>query len=230
MMNSYPNQSFSQQLVAKQSGQLEGSLLDRLSCAIRDNLYPEVTFLPDNGMQLIQWLECLPREILDSHPRFGLIYIHVLLFVQQYEQARQQLQVVERSLQSWTSSEKESIQAEIASVRTYLMMHQDLTARCRETFYNLTRSVLAKTVETGLPFKASSDADLFIVPEPLSKRELEVLGYIAGGMSNQEIADALVVTVGTVKRHINNIYNKLNVHSRTQAVRYAQAHNLLPML
>jgi LuxR family maltose regulon positive regulatory protein len=60
--------------------------------------------------------------------------------------------------------------------------------------------------------------------EPLSERELEVLSLIAAGLSNREIADRLVIAVGTVKRHVNNIYGKLDVHSRTQAV--AQAREL----
>jgi LuxR family maltose regulon positive regulatory protein len=60
--------------------------------------------------------------------------------------------------------------------------------------------------------------------EPLSERELEVLSLIAAGLSNREIADRLVIAVGTVKRHINNVYGKLDVHSRTQAV--AQAREL----
>jgi LuxR family maltose regulon positive regulatory protein len=54
--------------------------------------------------------------------------------------------------------------------------------------------------------------------EPLSERELEILRLIAAGMSNGEIAEKLVVTVGTVKWHLNNIYGKLDVRSRTQAV------------
>jgi len=54
--------------------------------------------------------------------------------------------------------------------------------------------------------------------EPLSERELEVLRLIAAGLSNHEIADELVIAVGTVKRHINHIYGKLGVHSRTQAL------------
>jgi LuxR family maltose regulon positive regulatory protein len=53
--------------------------------------------------------------------------------------------------------------------------------------------------------------------EPLSERELEILSLIAAGMSNGEIAEKLVVTVGTVKWHLNNIYGKLGVRSRTQA-------------
>jgi LuxR family maltose regulon positive regulatory protein len=60
--------------------------------------------------------------------------------------------------------------------------------------------------------------------EPLSERELEVLRLIAAGLNNREIAQELVIAVGTVKRHINNLYGKLGVHSRTQAV--ARARNL----
>ena len=63
--------------------------------------------------------------------------------------------------------------------------------------------------------------------EPLSERELEVLGLVAAGMSNREIAEALVVTVGTVKRHLHNTYGKLGVRNRTQAVSLARELNLL---
>jgi ATP/maltotriose-dependent transcriptional regulator MalT len=54
--------------------------------------------------------------------------------------------------------------------------------------------------------------------EPLSERELEVLQLIAAGYSNAEIARQLYIALGTVKRHINNIYGKLEVRSRTQAI------------
>lgn len=54
--------------------------------------------------------------------------------------------------------------------------------------------------------------------EPLSERELEVLRLIAQGLSNQAIGKRLYIAEGTVKRHVNNIYGKLQVGSRTQAV------------
>lgn len=64
--------------------------------------------------------------------------------------------------------------------------------------------------------------------EPLTERELEVLALITAGMTNQEIAQKLTITVGTVKRHLHNIYSKLNVSNRTQAVAYARELKLLP--
>jgi LuxR family transcriptional regulator, maltose regulon positive regulatory protein len=63
--------------------------------------------------------------------------------------------------------------------------------------------------------------------EPLSERELEVLCLIGAGHSNQAIADTLIIAVSTVKRHINNIYGKLAVQSRTQALARARELNLL---
>jgi LuxR family maltose regulon positive regulatory protein len=63
--------------------------------------------------------------------------------------------------------------------------------------------------------------------EPLSSRELEVLRLIAAGLANREIADELVIATGTVKRHINHIYGKLGVGSRTQAIAKARELRLL---
>lgn len=63
--------------------------------------------------------------------------------------------------------------------------------------------------------------------EPLSERELEVLRLIAAGLSNREIADALVIAVTTTKKHASNIYGKLGVRSRTEAVARAQELGLL---
>jgi LuxR family maltose regulon positive regulatory protein len=63
--------------------------------------------------------------------------------------------------------------------------------------------------------------------EPLTARELEILHLVYEGLSNREIAAQLVVTLGTVKKHLNNIFGKLGATSRTQALVAARAHDLL---
>lgn len=63
--------------------------------------------------------------------------------------------------------------------------------------------------------------------EALSEREFEVLRLVADGLSNREIAERLVVSMGTIKTHIRNIYGKLGVNSRTRALARARTLGLL---
>ena len=58
--------------------------------------------------------------------------------------------------------------------------------------------------------------------EPLSDRELEVLHWLASGASNREIGRRLYIEESTVKRHVYNIFSKLNVRNRTQAALQAR--------
>jgi two-component system, NarL family, response regulator LiaR len=62
----------------------------------------------------------------------------------------------------------------------------------------------------------------------ISKREYEVLGLIAKGLSNQEIADKLFLSLNTVKTHTSNLFLKLDVKRRTQAIEKAQSLRLIP--
>ncbi len=63
--------------------------------------------------------------------------------------------------------------------------------------------------------------------ESLTERELEVLRLLTDGLSNEEIAGKLVLTLGTIKSHVHNIYAKLGVRSRAQAIKRATTLNLL---
>jgi len=63
--------------------------------------------------------------------------------------------------------------------------------------------------------------------EPLSPRELEILGLLAGGSSNKEIGAQLFIAEGTVKNHVTNILGKLGVRDRTQAALKARDLNLI---
>ncbi|MCG8352972.1 MAG: LuxR C-terminal-related transcriptional regulator, partial [Chloroflexales bacterium] len=83
------------------------------------------------------------------------------------------------------------------------------TSRLLAAFAHTERQTLWTEVET---------TQQVVLIEPLSEREGEVLQLIAQGLSNQEIADKLVIGLSTVKKHINNIYAKLDVKSRTQAL------------
>jgi LuxR family maltose regulon positive regulatory protein len=74
--------------------------------------------------------------------------------------------------------------------------------------------------------RAASSGQALI--EPLSQRELEVLQLIALGRTNQEIAQQLIVAPGTVKAHTANIYRKLDVANRTEAVARARQLGILP--
>lgn len=82
-------------------------------------------------------------------------------------------------------------------------------------------SSLSNRTETRFPTTLSP------ISKPLSTRELEVLRLLAAGATSQEIADTLFLSVGTVKKHTENIYSKLDVHKRTLAVNRAQELGLL---
>jgi NarL family two-component system response regulator LiaR len=63
----------------------------------------------------------------------------------------------------------------------------------------------------------------------LTDREMEVLNLVVQGQSNQQIAEALVISVATVKAHISNILSKLQVSSRAEAIAYAIKHKLVTL-
>jgi LuxR family maltose regulon positive regulatory protein len=74
------------------------------------------------------------------------------------------------------------------------------------------------------PAADSSPPPAALLPEPLTEQEINVLALIVNGRSNQDIADELVISVGTAKWHVHNIYQKLDVSNRGQAI--AKAHDL----
>jgi NarL family two-component system response regulator LiaR len=72
-------------------------------------------------------------------------------------------------------------------------------------------------------------SDLPPTEEPLTEREMDVLRLVAQGLSNQEIAEELVIGQGTVRTHVSNILSKLHLANRTQAALYALREGLAPL-
>ena len=89
--------------------------------------------------------------------------------------------------------------------------------------------------ESNLPAWAVARIDKFMqpsitsstLPDPLTEREVEILGLMGNGRSAPKIASQLVIGVSTVRTHIKRIYSKLNVHSRHEAIQSARKYKLI---
>jgi DNA-binding CsgD family transcriptional regulator len=97
-----------------------------------------------------------------------------------------------------------------------------LTEQSRASLPDETGALTRPADEDGVPGGATVRPQ-----EPLSERELEVLALLASGRTNAEIARDLIVALGTVKSHVNNIYRKLGAANRAEAVTKAREMRLL---
>jgi len=88
-------------------------------------------------------------------------------------------------------------------------------------------SVAAKVVAEFARLSELAPRRAQSLPDPLTERELEVLGVVASGASNKEIAEQLFIAEGTVKNHLTNILNKLDARDRAQAVLKAKELGLI---
>ena len=93
------------------------------------------------------------------------------------------------------------------------------------TGLKLTRKKQIVLADPQVPFSISEEN---VKNLGISKRELEVLELIAAGLTNQEIADKLFVSLNTIKTHSSNLFIKLEVKRRTQALQRAKTLHLIP--
>jgi LuxR family maltose regulon positive regulatory protein len=112
-------------------------------------------------------------------------------------------------------------------IRTFVDVGQSLVPLLREAAQRgvapeYVGEILNVMGETAVPM----DKDGQTMVEPLSEREMEVMRLVAAGLSNREIADQLVLSLGTVKTHVHHIYGKLEVRNRAQAIARARELNL----
>jgi LuxR family transcriptional regulator, maltose regulon positive regulatory protein len=119
-------------------------------------------------------------------------------------------------------------------VRLFLEMGEPVRSLLEEAAPGDTRAEYAASLLSALDGARSLEARGAAVPasppalvEVLTGRELQVLRLICEGCSNQQIATALIVSVNTIKKHTSNIYAKLGVRSRAQAVIRAQEIELI---
>jgi LuxR family transcriptional regulator, maltose regulon positive regulatory protein len=114
-----------------------------------------------------------------------------------------------------------------------LFERQTVTARRepRKVYLEQLLGQYSQPVEGKPVIQKPAQADQVIfspLVQPLSERELEVLDLLIRGCSSGEIARCLVISVNTAKAHLKSIYQKLDVHSRQEAVEMALSLHLVP--
>jgi ATP/maltotriose-dependent transcriptional regulator MalT len=90
-----------------------------------------------------------------------------------------------------------------------------------------TETVIVREVEVPAPINFVRDESK-VQALGLTPRELEILGFIAAGLSNKEIAERAFVSENTVKTHSSRVFEKLGARRRTQAVQLAKEFRLIP--
>ncbi len=102
-----------------------------------------------------------------------------------------------------------------------LIPHLKEAARCG------VKPAYVREILSTIQSEQGDETQVSSLAEPLSERELEVLRLVVAGLSNREIANDLVISLGTAKTHIHNIYGKLEVSSRAQAIARAREYELV---
>jgi DNA-binding NarL/FixJ family response regulator len=144
-----------------------------------------------------------------------------------------------------TFDDEESVREALrAGARGYLLKDlpaQDLARAVHavsQGVYQLDAAVIERMIDafsrpdTAQKSETSKKEERMTPPDALdtaglTNREIEVLRLIATGATNREVADALVISEGTVKNHLSNIFSRLGLRDRTQAVMYARERGLL---
>ena len=113
--------------------------------------------------------------------------------------------------------------AEIGPLIATSQEYAERTGRSQELMSDVSRLMAAwRSRYQSEPQQASTPIAASAISEPLSAREGDILKMIAEGLSNKEIARNLAITPETVKSHVKQIFSKLNVEKRAQAVSRAQ--------
>ncbi|MEO6196633.1 MAG: response regulator transcription factor [Dehalococcoidia bacterium] len=147
------------------------------------------------------------RQVLQENPHIGVILVTMY---DDPESAFAGMRAGARGYVLKEAEPEELRRAVVAAQRGEVMLCPIIASKVLEHF-----RVEAGSVSRPLPY------------EQLTRRELEVLQSAADGLTNKEIAERLFITEKTTKNHISNIFSKLNVNDRTQAILYALRQGLV---
>ena len=173
------------------------------------------------GPFLAEALRLLERLLADAEAKVRLdslleiLVLQALALFASSAQRRQALAALERALQLARQGEYMSLFVDEGEPMVALL-RQAYAQGIAPEYVSTLLSAFGEETRVASPHA-------FPLVEPLTERELAVLRLLVRGLSNAGIARELIITVGTVKRHVNSIYGKLGVQSRTQAIVRAQA-------
>lgn len=181
---------------------------DRVRAATLIDPIVHSMFLRGEAARLQRWMSILPDALITGGPYLCMLRAWELMQAQQPAPAAAWLEVAANALsQAARRASNEEDYAQLAKCRTLLAA---------------ARAAIAPVPDARLVVPAQS-----ALVEPLTDRELMVLRCLAAGYSNSEVASELAVAVSTVRTHIKNIYGKLGVRNRVEAITYAQTLQLL---
>ncbi len=127
----------------------------------------------------------------------------------------------------WRKPEIEALRERIVSLKTHLGDNAFNSAIQRGESTELLDLVHSLLLDSHLRDNNSANENTPVLVEALTDRESQILRLIVAGLSNREIAEELTVAIGTVKTHAHNLYSKLDVSSRAEAIALAHELNLV---
>jgi LuxR family maltose regulon positive regulatory protein len=159
---------------------------------------------PEEALRILARLEGADRDEGSVRRLIG-VYVTKALILDKQSKATQARQVFESALK-------------LAAPEGYKTAFMPTHARNTRHLLRAARSAAPDFVDSVLAASPPASERLSELPDPLSEQEIKVLGLIVAGKSNQEIAEELVISVGTAKWHVHNVLQKLGAKNRSQAV------------
>lgn len=165
------------------------------------------------------------RSAAEESKRYGRVLEAQMLQALVYQAAGNEAQAVEELSRVLTQAEPEGhvrlfLDEGAPMAKLLCKVSTRTTTDIRAYAARLLAAYYKEQAERPVPLAKALQGEPLI--EPLSERELEVLRLMAAGCSNREIAGELVIAIGTAKRHTANIFDKLHVRNRTEAVAKAR--------